>query len=88
MSRHRMCSSFNYFELIESVRLMKMKYSGERLPDRSASRILALSLMNQALHSNHNGRRLIIQGQRSYSPTPPQSLNSIYTSCNSIQGKY
>ena len=36
---------------------MKKKCLGEQLPDRSASRILALSLMNQALHSNHNGRR-------------------------------
>ena len=88
MARHRMFSRFNYFELIQSVMLMKKKCSGFKLPDRSASRILALSLMNQALHSNHNGRRLMIQSQHSYSPNPPQPLNSIYTSCNSIQGKY
>ena len=70
---------------------MKKKYSGEKLPDRSASRILALSLMNQALHSNHNSRRPNDKESALLQPHPTTTfefhtyITMAYT-CNSIQG--
>ena len=63
---------------------------GEKMPDRSASRIMALSLMNQALHSNHNGRRPNDSESAPLQPHPTTTFefhihNIMAWTCNSIE---